>query len=509
MEDDFILCIDKGTTELKTILFSSDGQIIAQTKRECRLSFPKRDWVEEDTQTVWQQVTDAVKGLLGGAGINRKRIKCIGITSHMSGTIFVDEAGETVGNAVMWNDSRTNEMIKEWEARGVIEKTFDISGSRILPGWTVPLVAWWKQNHPEILEKSKYVLSMKDWIRFKLTGEIWTDHTEATCSPGDIIKKTYSPSIFKWFGIEEWAHLFPPVQDPLEPAGRLIPSIAEELGLDANTKVITGMGDMPASVLGSGSIRPGHGASTLGTTFLNGVVTDRPYFTPRNIGMTNTYIGDMLVRLVNNTGGGAINYQWLLNIWRSNNPDHAESVENILADLNARVARCPVGANGVMYHPYINSAGITAPFYNLGARAQFTGISLHNTYDDLLRAVFEGLGFAMKDCYSSVPIPLERISVTGGGGKSEVLCQILADCCDAEIIVPKVTESAALGTAIIAAVGTGMYGNYEEAVSNMVHIKRKFEPNARHRAKYDELFQRYKDIRRAMMPIWDTYTNPD
>lgn len=500
VSENCIMCVDRGTSELKILLIDSKGKCRAKVRRPCTILSPAVDWLETDTEETYAHFIDAVRELLTVARPLNLEIVCISITSYMSGTIMLDNDGKVIGNAVLWNDSRTQSLANEWAENGLLEKSFELSGSQILTGWPLPLIAWWKQNRPDVLNKARYIFSMKDYLRYRLTGTIMTDVTEAALTPGNPYARNFSDDILKLFDVYEYKNALPPVKEPEDIAGYLLEDVAKLTGLKAGIPVVVGIGDMPSGILGTGVLNTGHGASSLGTTFLNGLVIDKPQPEPYNAGMTCSYFENRSLRLVNNSGGAAINYRWFIdNFYKEEQNRYGEKIYDF---VDEEIARVPAGANGVMYHPYINACGVTAPFLSLGARAQFTGVGLHNTKADFLRAIYEGLGFAMYDCFSSVPTDIVDITVTGGGSRSPMLCSILADICGCPILLPDEVEATAIGTGICGAVGVGMYGSYSEAVENMVRISKEYKPNLENTEKYKEYFKLYRQIRNDMQPSW-------
>ena len=496
-----ILCIDRGTSELKVMFYDRNGRSCGMTQRHCSVLSSRPDWLEADLEETYGQLIDAVSALVESTREAELEVVCIAITSYMSGTIFLDKAGNVVGPAVLWNDSRTQKLTEEWERTGVLEKNFEVSGSQILTGWPIPLLSWWKQNDPALLEQADVVLNMKDWLRYKLTGTIGTDVTEAVLSPGDVRTRGYSDEVLRLFDVYEYKRLLPPVAEPEVIAGTLKEDVARAMHLAPGIPVVIGIGDMPSGVLGTGALLCGHGSSVLGTTFLNGLIVDEPQPEPKNAGMTCAYVEQHLLRMVNNTGGAAINYQWFIDQFFA--AEKEKYGKGIFSHIDSVVANAPPGCNGVMYHPYINSCGVTAPFLSIGARAQFTGIGLHTTREEMLRAIYESIGLAMRDCYSSVPVRLVDITLTGGGSKSAVLCQIIADVCQVPVLVQLEKEATALGAGIVGAVGVGMYADYAQAIGQMVHPEKTYYPREEMGPLYDRLYELYVKVRNGMMEPWE------
>jgi sugar (pentulose or hexulose) kinase len=174
--------------------------------------------------------------------------------------------------------------------------------------------------------------------------------------------------------------------------------------------------------------------------------------------------------------------------------------------LDAEVQQVPVGSNGVMYHPFINPSGVIAPFYNLAACANFFGLRIHNTYADMLRAVYEGVGLAVYDCFEAIPSPIESLRLTGGGARSAVWCQIVADCMNLTCEVPNGEETTAKGTAMLAGVAAGIYPDYRAAVEQTVRVERTYYPDPHRAAKYRELYALYRKVREDLQDAWHLHS---
>ncbi len=504
---DVILSIDRGTTELKIMLIDFSGRCRGIERRKCvPLVTGNPDLIEADPEETYQSVAEATRSLLAKKQSEDLSVACISVTSYMSGTLFIDRHGEPIGSAVLWNDSRTKKLMGEWQQTGVLGRTFELTGSQILTGWPIPLLSWWKKSYPQVPDSAEYLLSMKDWIRYRLTGDICTDVTEAVLGPGDVGKRGYSEKILELYDVKEYARLFPPVHEPESIAGRLQPRAAKELGLPSGIPVVVGIGDMPAGILGTGALEKGHGTSVLGTTFLNGLVNDKPVFQPPDVGMNSAYVENRLLRLVNNTGGAAINYQWFLDNFYAQEKKTL-SVRALYDAVDKIVEGVTPGSGGVIYHPYINSCGVTAPFLSIGARAQFFGIGMNTRKEDMLRAIYEGIGFAMLDCYSSVPVELVDITLAGGSSNSKVLCQIISDICGVKAFVPEEKDSTSLGASIVAAVGIGYYQSYIEAIEKMVRIECVYEPCLEKHEQYFKTYSLYRQIRNDMQSAWEMRRN--
>jgi sugar (pentulose or hexulose) kinase len=267
------------------------------------------------------------------------------------------------------------------------------------------------------------------------------------------------------------------------------------LGLREGTPVIAGIGDANASTIGVGVVRPGQGVSIVGTSLLNNIITRQALLEPTGLGFVIPTVNDFWMRMLPNTGGGSINLRWLVDLAYRDLPNPYEV-------LDAEAGEVDPGALGVFYHPYISNAGVVAPFYHLGARAQFTGLHSGIGRAELARAVIEGLAFSIRDCFEACPEALSEVRLSGGAARSGVLCQTVADVLSKPVILTTGEEAAARGVAIVAAAGAGLFDSVDDAAEQFVQVRRVYEPKALRSEAYVERFELFQQIRKTMMPIW-------
>jgi sugar (pentulose or hexulose) kinase len=496
----YILCIDIGTTLAKVLIFDLKGHLLKSVDRSGTIESSGPNRYEMDLSIFYRRLCDAIRELL--SGFDASKIAAVGISAYMAGTIFIDKDLKEIGKSVVWIDARATQYFKDWEENGTASHLYELSGTSMLAGHTLGLLYWWRHNDPATLDRVRYLLFPKDWVRFKLTGQIHTDPSDATCTPADTFHRGFSREIMDLFEIGDYMYIFPPIVSSEKIIGTITKSAAEDTGLKKGTPVICGLGDMLAGLLGSGAIKEGQAVSIIGSTLLNGIIQDMPNSEPKGIGMTLATVDDKWARLINNTGGGTINTQWVFSqLYSEEQEKYAKQKFYDWTEMQAQ--KVPPTSRGIIYHPYINSAGVTAPFQSINARAQFMGIGLHHTRADMLRAVFEGIGLSIRDCYSVIPGKLSELRLTGGGSRSGVISQIITDCMDIPISIPQEVQSTALGTAILASVSIGEYKTIHEAVEQMVKIKKIYYPDGRNHAIYEKWYSLYKEIRILLVPIWE------
>ncbi len=501
----YLLGIDKGTSVTKAVLFDLQGNELAQAQAPINNLAPRTGWQEEDPQESWDTLKRVIRQAL--AGVDGREVAASGAAGYMGGAWTIGSDGREARNGIVWTDQRGASMVKRWSEDGTTKRFFELSGNAMVSGLTLPLVAWLRANEPESLARTRYVFCSKDWVRYRLTGEAATDETDIMWMPGDPYKRTYSEELFALLGIEDMRHLFPDPQPSDSVGGYLLPEVADELGMRPGTPVVVGMGDACSGHYATGALDHGHACTIMGTSLINDLTTDHPVMEPPQMGVQFLLIGNKWIRMLPNTGGGSINLRWFLDALCEPYKRRANEQDvSVYSLLDAEVDSVPVGANGVIYHPYINPAGVIAPFVNLSAGANFFGLRLHNTQADMLRAVYEGVGLAVYDCYAHIPSPIESLRLTGGGARSAVWCQIVADCVGAVCEVPTGEEATAKGVAMLAGVAAGFYKDYRDAVDRTVRIERTYYPNPARVEQYRELYTLYRKIWEDLQDAWHLHS---
>lgn len=452
--DDLFLGIDAGSSVLKAAVFDLDGKTIAVAKRRTPLSRPQPGWVEADPRTCLDAL-DAVVSEVAAATGRPESICGIGISGAMVGAWLVDGSGNALRPGINWEDSRSQGLLDAMVADrpSLMSDIFAVSGSVLQQGCTLPVLAWLKRNDPDMLRQTTHVLTYKDFLRHHLTGTFCNDRSEVAVMPGDARTQAQSQDLMALFGIADLKHLFPPTLRSDEIAGHLSPEVAARTGLKKGIPVVAGAGDVIANVIGAGGLKDGAATAILGTTCMVGVCHGKPVFTPPDLGLLFSLPESHWYRAMVNVAG-TLNLDWALGLVA---PDLQDDPSRF-AKVNAMVDAVPPGANGVTYLPYLSESGIIAPVADPGARAQFAG--LHSGHDraDMLRAVYEGVAFAIGDLVELLSVaPGSPITLAGGGSRSAPWVQMIADVTGRSIIVPEDTELGAKGAALLAATALGHF----------------------------------------------------
>jgi sugar (pentulose or hexulose) kinase len=450
----------------------------------------------------WHMTAAAIRELLESAKISPVQIAGVGVTGNMVGAWLIDQHGQPVRNAILWCDGRTKPLFDQLKRQqpDILHQIFLSSGSMMEFGCTLPVIRWLADNEPGHLAQAQAVLCCKDWLGYQLTGSVHLDYTEASVLPGDNRNRSYGEPLFDLLGIRPWRHLFPPVVSSEQVGGRITAPAAKLTGLLEGTPVVAGAGDVPASTLGAGAVEPGMACTVLGTTCHNSLVAAQPVFEPADLGLLFCLPQKLWLRtMVNLTG--TTNLDWAIDRFCSRETAAASSPPELFAAAERLARQSPPGAGGIIYHPYLNPVGVIAPFVEPAAKAQLFGLTMAHTRADLVRAVYEGVALAIRDCYAAITMP-EEIRLVGGGGKSEFWSQVIADCTGCRVAVPDGSEFGARGAALLAGVGIGWFATVAEAAQATISITRVHHPTPALKPVYDAAYAVYRQLRDDVRDSW-------
>lgn len=494
----YLLGIDSGLTVTKAVVFDEEGRERGAGAVNNVRKSPHPRWVEQDMDGVWEGCRDAVRQALEGAGIDAGEISGVGVTGHGDGVYPVDEGGDPVRPGILSLDSRAHDVLDRWEESGVMEGALELNGQVPFAALPPTLLAWMKEHEPENLERTRWVLYVKDWLRYKLTGEYATDPTEASSGFTDVRTQTYSPEAFSLYGLEEARGKLPPVVACAEVVGEVTREAAEETGLKAGTPVVTGIHDIDASAVGIGCTKPGQLTLIVGTWSINQVVSDEPAFNEssacRNFALPGLWMN------VAASPASATNLEWFvkrlspLEVRRAQERgaspfDFVDEEVKAVLDEKSRV----------FYHPFLYGSP-----YGDAATAGFFGLRGWHTRGHLLKALLEGTVFNHKGHVEDLRSNFEvtRVRLTGGGSRSEPWSQMFADALNLCVEVTDAEETGALGAAVCAGIGVGVYRSLDEATEQVVRLLRAHEPEPEGRDRLAEAYDTYTALAEALEPVW-------
>ena len=487
---DVLLAVDAGTSTIKAVAFGLDGTEVAVAKRETRTLRPEPGHVEQNPVAVWERTAAALRGLTASLPEEVEPLG-VSVTGQGDGLWALTHDGDPAGDAVLWSDSRAAGVLSEWEETGQLAEIVEQCGSAPYPGMSLPILAWLAREDPERYDRIDTVLSAKDWLKYKLTGERTLDHTEATVPYLDKTTEGYDRGVFEVIDLPEAESMLPRLAAPTEVIGTVTHPAAEATGVPSGLPVVSGVFDVPASAIGSGAVNAGETAITLGTSVTHQVLVDGPQ--PETSGIQMSLGHDGLWTYAIGSNAGTPSLEWA-----------AETIADgvSVAALEDVASAAPPGSGGVVYHPYLSTSGERGPFVDPNARGQFVGLTPEHGTEHLVRAVYEGLSLAVCDCVEHLPSASTEVVASGGGTRSDLWCQLVADCLGRPVSVPAGSEPGAKGAAVLLAVALGEYASLSAAVDRMVTRDRRYEPRAAVTEQYDALYQLYSEISRTMRPLW-------
>ncbi|MFV8800952.1 FGGY-family carbohydrate kinase [Yersinia sp. LJYL362] len=483
---DYYLGIDVGTSKVKSVLFDAHfNECLVVSVDNLTLS-PHSGYAEQDMQSLWLGVVSTLKTVMDSPLLRQNKIRSIGITGQGEGVWLVDKQGQPLRNAILWSDTRSTALVEYFKQQpGLEEQLYAISGTPLLPCNSSIILCWLQQYEPETLEQADRFFFAKDWIRYQLTGESWLEISDTGTSLLDLQRDELSNEVLSQLGISHTARLFPPLLPSAAVAGHITTSAAQMTGLDVGIPVCAGALDVSATALGIGAVNHGDVYTILGTTCCTGIVCNdlkrinrQTRFVPH--ALSGNYINLFALQ------SGTPNIDWALS-QLTDSKDFSQT--------HRKLEAVPAGCDGVFYQPYIN--GERAPFYSQSARAGFFGISQHTTNSHLLRAVFEGLAYAIKDSLTDYPAG-GRLYLAGGGTASNLWLQIIADCTGREVITQRVKELGARGAAMLAAQGIGQTASLVDSLEDIT----RYTPDPQQMSTYNALYPVFRQLRDALQPVW-------
>ncbi len=497
----YVIGVDCGTSGTKTVLFREDGAVIASATVEYPMYQPKNGYAEQDPLDWKNAMIQTIGRVVAESGVAKEEIRGIGISGQMHGLVMLDAQNQVLRNAIIWCDQRTAAEVDDMNRILGREKLMEITANPALTGWTASKILWVRKNEPEIYEKCRHILLPKDYLRLILTGEYATEVSDASgMQLLDIGKRNWSNEILHALEIDR--DLLGTVYESCEVTGKLTTEMAEILGLCPGTVVVGGAGDNAAAAVGTGVVREGKAFTTIGTSGVVFAHTSKMSVDPKGRVHTCCAAVPNSWHVMGVTQAAGLSLKWFRDNFCSAEKDTAALMQvdpYYLMDQEAE--KVPVGANRLLYLPYL--MGERTPHLDPDARGVFFGLSGMHTKRDMLRAVLEGVAYSLRDCveiFREMDISVDDMMACGGGGTSALWRSMLADLynCPVKTVVSK--EGPALGVAILALVGAGIYDDVATAADTIVKTNRTQLPDAERVPVYESYYQLYREIYPALKP---------
>jgi xylulokinase len=492
-----ILAHDLGTTGNKATLFGSDGAIIATTLATYPTAYPHPNWAEQNPADWQTAIFISTRRLLTASGVAPEAIAAISFSGHMQGALLVDAAGTPLRPAIIWADQRAQPQADFMTQTCGADKIYQLTGNRVSPGYTAAKLLWLKTHQPDIFSQTHKVLQAKDYAAFLFSGVFATDYSDASLTQLlDINQKTWSADLLNQLGLP--LEILPDLHPSAAVIGGVTAAAAAATGLKPGTPVVIGGGDGACATVGSGAVEPGDVYTCVGSSAWVALTTAQPVFDPHQRTFNFIHLDPNFYCPLGTmqAAGGA--FDWLERLFRAEG-----QTEPDFAALNEAISQVPPGATGLLFLPYL--LGERSPYWNPLARGAFIGLAMPNSRGEMGRAVMEGVAFNLRIILESLRgqgIVIESMRLIGGGGKSAVWRQILADIYDLPILRVNLPAAAtALGAAIAGGVGVGLYPDYRVAQS-LIPVTAAETPNPATHRRYEAVYALFKESYFALEPIY-------
>jgi FGGY-family pentulose kinase len=491
----YLIGVDVGTQSVRSCLFDLDGGVVASASRPLATTFPKPAWAEQDPEAWWRGAVETLKEVLQVSRVNPREIAALSYDCTACTVVALTEDGTPLRPALLWMDERAHAEAEEVSA--VAHEALRYCGGKISPQWMIPKGRWLEAHEPAPFAKARWIVDETDFFTLRLTGRMTASLNNATAKwnyvrslggwPADFLRAARAETL-----ATKWPADVVPVGRAL---GRIQEGVAREVGLSPATIVAQGGIDAHAGEIALGAVGPGDLALILGSSTCHMAQSPTPVFANIWGPYPDALVEGMFTLEGGQTATGSI-LQWLVERFGSEAVAQAKSRgQDVYAYLDGLAEAIPAGSEGLLVLDYFQ--GNRTPYKDPLARGSVVGLTLKHTLAHLYRAVYEGICFGTRQILEDMAahgFRLERIVAGGGGAKSRLWTQIQADVLGCPIHLPRDKETMALGAAIWAGLGAGIFKTYQEAIDRMVHIERAVAPVAERRAVYDTLYRQYVDL---------------
>jgi len=482
----YFLGVDIGTTRMKAALVDMNENTVDLVGMPVKVLFPFEGAREINMKDLWITFCNLTRQLKERNPLIWNEVVGVGVTGQGDGMWPIDKSGEPVRNSILWNDTRTKNLkIKDREF--IDEFCVQHSANVVYAGSAHILLRWLKENEPDNYKNISSVLHCKDWINFKLTGELVTDFSDASTALLDVKEKKYVREIFDVMDISDSYKAFPEPVASTSIIGTITKTAYAECSINVGTPVIAGSIDTASVALGAGVKEVGEVCTIVGTTLCNEMVLEHSQVDFRK-GLIVCHIVNEKYLSLMATLSGASTIDWVKSILF---PDLK------FKELEDELEKVPIGSRGILYHPYLY--GERSPFRNPFACGGFYGLTATHNKHDMARAAYEGLVLSLYDCYQSLPQIYNTINVSGGGSASALLCQMISDCLGKNVIRPLVGELGICGVVSALKSGLGVVNDFSKPEGRNEKV---FIPDMGYHERYLKLYELFKEMQIGMSNFW-------
>ena len=496
----YLIGIDIGTSATKTVLFDEEGRVVASASQEYPLYQPHNGWAEQDPHDWRDAALETLRRVMDESGAGPEDVKGIGLSGQMHGLVMLDEKGEVIRRSIIWCDQRTGAEVEDMLAIMPRERWIEVTANPPLTGWTAAKILWVRKNEPENYARCRHILLPKDYIRYVLTGVFAAEVSDASgMQLLDVPGRCWSEEVLEKLDINP--EYLGKLYESCEVTGTILPEIAARTGLSEKTVVVGGAGDNAAAAVGTGVVEDGKAFTTIGTSGVVFAHSSQVTIDPKGRVHTCCCAVPGAWHVMGVTQAAGLSLQWFRNNFCQ---DYIEAAKQQGIDaydlINMDVAAIPAGSERLIYLPYL--MGERTPHLDPDCRGVFFGLSAIHTRAHMLRAAMEGVSYSLCDCndiLKEMGVHVSQMMACGGGGRSPVWRQMLADLYDCQVKTVHQSEGPALGAAILAGVGCGLYESVESACRRLISedksaspVKEQTETYKAYHALYQELYGQLK-----------------
>ncbi|QHI72986.1 xylulokinase [Aminipila terrae] len=500
---EYLLGIDIGTSGTKTVLFDTDANTVSSKTCEYPLYQEQNGWAEQDPLDWWKATAEGIQYVITQSRVNPKDIKGIGLSGQMHGLVMLDSDGLPLRRSIIWCDQRTGKEVEDMNRLLTPEKLIDITANPALTGFTAAKILWVRKNEPEVYKQCAHILLPKDYIRYKLTGDFATEVSDASgMQLMDVSKRDWSDEVLDTLEINRG--LLGKMYESPDITGQVHQGAAAETGLMAGTIVVGGAGDNPAAAIGTGIVSEGSAFTTIGTSGVVYAISDKVAIDKK--GRVHTLCASVPGKwtVMSCTQGAGLSLQWLRNNVCSNEVAEAkEKGVDPYEIMTAMAAKVPVGADRLVYLPYL--MGERSPHPDPDCRGTFFGLSAIHETKHLIRAVLEGVAYSQLECvdvFREMGVNINDMMICGGGARSDMWRQMFADMYQCPVSTIQAEQGGALGAAILAGIGAGVYKDLESTCKKLILKKSIQEPIKSNSMEYQKYYKLYKEL---YITLFDSY----
>jgi len=496
------LGIDVGSSQVKAAVYDSAGGELALASARVRQVTPQPGWVEFDAEDVWSTVVGVISTVLRSPAVDPRSLSGIGVSGAGNGLLLLDREGRPCRPAIGSSDSRASHLVTAWIGDSSADLRRSLTRQDLWPGQPPALLAWIRDNEPEVLERARAMIFIKDYVNYRLTSVVGTDLASLSgTSLLDVGRRLVRAELLATYGLSEYRYL---LGEPVESSaviGQVSHDAQLECGLAAGTPVVSGLYDVDASSLGSGVTAPGLGCIIAGTWSINEtlvatVPNDDTLFMVKCSAIPSLFLA------LEGSPTSVVSLDWLAPmLLQGERPDAVLTHDEMLIRMEEMINEAGDSPTRLIFHPFVYGSSLSA-----NARASLIGGAGWDSKSQLLRAVYEGIAFAHLDHVERLRragLAMSTFRLTGGGSKSPTWSQMFSDALQATVEVPAAEEVGCLGAAMCAAVGVGTFPSFVEAATYMTSTKRVHTPNPVRFSHFSERFRIYQSSVEALRPIWD------